>query len=108
MKLYIDDWRNPPGDDWIVARNYDEAIKILETGLVSEISFDHDLGELKSGYDIVCWIETKLFTKEWTFVPSMSVHSMNPVGRRNIEMVINAINRFFDPNHGEERSETQA
>lgn len=100
MKLFIDDLRYPPNDDWIIARTYDEAIKILETGLVSEISFDHDLGNEnvvseKSGYDIVCWIEQKLFTGEWTFIPKMSVHSMNPVGRRNIQMVIDTINRFM-------------
>lgn len=97
MKLFIDDWRNPPDDTWIVARDYDEAIKCLETGLISEISFDHDLGIGKSGYDIVCWIEMKLFTHEWSFVPKMSVHSMNPVGRKNIEMVINAITTHFVP-----------
>lgn len=96
MKLFIDDIRMPPDDSWVVARNYDEAIRILDTGIVSEISFDHDLGNSleKTGYNIVCWIEMKLFTGEWAFVPKMSVHSMNPVGRRNIQTVIDQINRF--------------
>jgi hypothetical protein len=96
MKLWIDDIRTPnPPEVWIIARNYREATCILECfepGLISEISFDHDLGlDSKSGYDIVCWIEEKIVTGEWTFVPKMVVHSANPVGRANIERAIRAI-----------------
>ena len=36
-----------------------EAIRLLETGAVDEISLDHDLGddERGTGYDVVRWIE---------------------------------------------------
>ena len=37
----------------------DEAIALLESGAVEELSLDHDLGddERGTGYDVVLWIE---------------------------------------------------
>jgi len=43
-RLFIDDLRNPASPGWVVARDSDTAIKILEArGCPAEISFDHDL-----------------------------------------------------------------
>jgi hypothetical protein len=96
MKLFIDDIRNPPDQDWIVARSYNEAITILETGIISVVSLDHDLGEEKTGYDIICWIEEKLMTGAWVFVPEIFIHSANPVGRKNILRAYDSILRYME------------
>jgi hypothetical protein len=42
MKLYVDDLRKCP-EGWTLARNNTEAIRLLATGYVEEISIDHDI-----------------------------------------------------------------
>ncbi len=42
MKVYLDDERPTPSG-WISVRWPDEAIALLETGMVTDISLDHDL-----------------------------------------------------------------
>ena len=44
MRVYLDDERNTPAG-WVRVYWPDEAIALLEAGLVSEISLDHDLGD---------------------------------------------------------------
>jgi hypothetical protein len=43
-RLYIDDIRNPPDDDWIITRTITGAIRVLATMEVDTISLDHDMG----------------------------------------------------------------
>ena len=43
MKVYLDDLRTPP-DGWVLVQWPEEAIELLETGEVTELSLDHDLG----------------------------------------------------------------
>ena len=42
LKLYVDDWRPAP-EGWHLARSNSEAIRILATQQVSEVSLDHDI-----------------------------------------------------------------
>lgn len=42
MKLFVDDLRKPP-DGWEVARTNTDAIRILATCPVDEVSLDHDI-----------------------------------------------------------------
>lgn len=42
MKLYVDDLRKCP-DGWVLARSVTEAIRILATQSVDEVSLDHDI-----------------------------------------------------------------
>ncbi len=42
MKLYVDDLRRCP-EGWELARTNTEAIRLLSTGYVEEISIDHDI-----------------------------------------------------------------
>ena len=47
-RIYLDDVRTPIDKDWIIARNYDEFVRIVSTyGLenIKTISLDHDLGD---------------------------------------------------------------
>ena len=48
MKVYLDDGRKTP-DGWYRVYWPDEAIELLKTGKVTEISFDHDLGDDERG-----------------------------------------------------------
>ena len=83
MKLFVDDLRNPPDQTWIIARSSEIALKMCAATWPSELALDHDLGGedtvmvfLKGLYEM--WDETRP-------IPSWSIHSGNPVGRKNIE-----------------------
>lgn len=116
-KLFLDDIRNP-GDcvlymrpfeiymeKWDVVRNFDEFVKyILDNGVPSIISFDHDLADEhyspymndqkkynrlysqfreKTGNDCARWL-CEYCVENSIPLPKYLVHSMNPVGRDNI------------------------
>lgn len=95
MRIFLDDERNPTGLGWKIIRTAEEAIKLIKTGKVTEISFDHDLGQGKSGYDVARFIEEGAFNGNikriiWT------VHSFNPVGSKNIIRAMKSADRFWD------------
>jgi len=66
MRVFLDDERTTP-EGWVRVYWPDEAIALLESGAVEELSLDHDLGddERGTGYDVVLWIE-----KPWPFADS--------------------------------------
>lgn len=91
-------------EKWIIARNYNEFVKIIETnGLPKLVSFDHDLGiehyknqngiinydkfEEKTGYDCAKWLCNYCQEHNLKF-PDYYVHTMNPVGSINIKSYI--------------------
>ena len=94
MKLFVDDIRNPPDGTWLIARDYNRAIEILQSYNCSIISLDHDLGTDQSGYDIAKWIEKQVFLHQIQ-APEILCHSQNPVGKKNILAVGEAIERFL-------------
>ena len=98
IKLYLDDIREPDDADYVVVRSFDEATNfVLERGVPEFISFDHDLGcsddgQINpSGYDFARWlVESDIsglitIPDDFTF----AIHSQNPVGSKNIEMLLN-------------------
>lgn len=101
VKVFLDDERPTP-DGWVRAFTASEAIELLTTGQVTELSLDHDLGpeEAGTGYDVCLWVEEKVFSQDFCienpFVPPiMSVHSANPVGRQRMEFAIQMIYHHF-------------
>lgn len=91
MKIYLDDMRSLPlalkEDGWILVRTYKKVIEHLKTGEVTALSLDHDLGGLKTGYDVLLWIEEKVF-EEWFLLPIIEIHTMNlPARMRMIQEV---------------------
>ena len=86
--IWIDDVRPAPeGFHW--CKTYEEAIKVIDCYASDEygiymISFDHDLGEEKSGYDVA-----KYIVENHIPVQLYRVHSMNPVGVHNITHLLN-------------------
>lgn len=97
-KLYLDDIRSPKDPTFVVSRSVEDAKKFVETcGMPNFISFDHDLGidmkgnVLSSGYDLAKWLVEMdmdgiyVFPNDFAF----DVHSMNPVGSKNIRDFMN-------------------
>ena len=98
MKLWIDDCRVPPQNgNWTTwAKTFDEAMRYIRVNWydITDISFDHDLGHnCKTGYDILCVIEKECADGRY-FTGNLHIHSANPVGRKNMEAVINSIFRL--------------
>lgn len=93
MRVYLDDERQTP-EGWIRVYWPEEAIELLSTGNVEEISLDHDLGddEHGTGYDVVLWIEEAVIVRDF-IPPKMTVHSANSSARIKMEAGIANIYR---------------
>jgi hypothetical protein len=117
--LYLDDVRIPKTDSWEVVRNYDEFVAHIKmNGLESYevISLDHDLGEgamveyytnvkpnyeldykripEKTGMDCARYLVAEAMNKKIP-LPTIYVHSANPIGAANI---IGYVNNYFRNN----------
>ena len=91
-KLFLDDERFPVSEDFIIARNYDEAVNLIEkNGIPIFISFDHDLGKSKTGYDFCKYLIDYCIDNNVKMC-EYYVHSQNPVGRENIIKYIENFN----------------
>ena len=91
-RLYLDDLRpTPEGFDRVY--NYEEFVAYLERkGLPDFISFDHDLGEDLSGYDCAKYLVDYCLAHQLP-LPNYQVHSQNPVGKENIERLLENFRR---------------
>ena len=94
MKVYLDDERPVP-DGWTLARWPEDAIALLKTGQVTDISLDHDLGDDAhgTGYDVILWIEEEVATNQF-IPPNITVHSANTSARQKMELGIASIQRY--------------
>lgn len=88
MKLYLDDLREPKTTGWVIVRDAETALKLFKTGLITEMSLDHDLGEnTPSGYDFLKEVEELVITQGYT-LPPCNIHSANPVGVARMNQVL--------------------
>ncbi len=90
VKIWLDDIRPAP-EGWIHAKSVLEAIKLFKEHYpdISDMSLDHDLGDDMDGIKLVLWMaENGLWPRQ-----KPRVHSMNPVGRTNMEALIE---RYFE------------
>ena len=91
-KLYLDDTRTPPSDEWTLARDMEEAICLIaDLGAPSVVSFDHDLGVNRrgikpSGLEFAKWLCEQDMCGQVVFPDDFKffVHSANPQGAANI------------------------
>ncbi|NOK06143.1 MULTISPECIES: cyclic-phosphate processing receiver domain-containing protein [Myxococcus] len=100
MKVYLDDERATP-DGWVRVWWPEEAISLLESGQVTELSLDHDLGDDAhgTGYDVLLWLEEAVATRG--FVPPRGqVHSANSSARQKMTLAIARIERFVQEGQG--------
>ncbi len=109
-RIFLDDLRPCPSG-WTLARTVEEVKHHLETGVVMDLSLDHDLGACDAciaanvhvgtmqtaettffmtcphhptGTDLVLWMAD---TDRWS-VNIPTVHSMNPVGAARMRGII--------------------
>ncbi len=91
VKLFLDDLRPTPKDFQRVY-TYDEFVAFITVhGIPTYISFDHDLGPGKTGYDCAKFLVDYCLDHDITNI-NFSVHSQNPVGKQNIEGLLNNFN----------------
>jgi len=102
--LFIDDERNPEDVTWMdlseiwkhpvtIARSMEQVEDIVRNvGFPAFISFDHDLGEKEpTGKDIANWlIGCDLDNDSMPSDFSYCVHSKNPVGKENIQGLLDS------------------
>lgn len=95
MKLWIDDVRQPPSDDWIWCKSVNGAKAMIimyehqyQTDTIT-IDLDHDAGEFEiNGGDyinLLNWLEEEQCVDTGYF---FHIHSMNPVGIQNMRNII--------------------
>ena len=91
LRVFLDDERPTP-EGWTRVYWPYEAIKLLESGQVDELSLDHDLGddERGTGYDVILWMEEAVALRGFK-PPKIVVHSANPAARERMEAGIRAI-----------------
>jgi len=118
--LFLDDVRLPNHVTWVelppnqhysLVRNYQEFVDLITLrGLPKFVTYDHDLADKhyghglkdddipydqyseKTGYDCAKWLVEYCMNKGVKH-PPYQVHSMNPVGKRNIISYIDSYNK---------------
>lgn len=103
--------------EWVIVRSYDQFVKcIQENGLPVLVSFDHDLAEPhyhesmfkdgkvymkyletvseKTGMDCVKWMVDYCMDNSLK-LPQWLTHSMNPVGRKNMDAYLTNFEAFL-------------
>lgn len=96
MKVYLDDLRTAP-EGWVHVLWPDEVIDLLQTGEVTELSLDHDLGDDNrgTGYDVLVWIEEAIAMHGFV-PPVINVHSANPAAVQRMEAALRSIAKRLD------------
>lgn len=96
--LFIDDERFPIDPNSTIARSSTEAVWLVKKlGIPKHINFDHDLGGDDTSMKFLQWLENELIDrslvlpKDFTY----SVHSQNPIGKKNIEGKMEMYIRHF-------------
>ena len=91
MKVFLDAGRQA-AEGWVSVRWPEETIAQLETGTVTQISLDHDLGddERGTGYDVLLWIEEADFMRKFS-PPSITIHSANAPARIKMLSAVDSI-----------------
>jgi hypothetical protein len=94
MRVFLDDTREAP-EGWVRVLWPEEAIRLLETREVVEISLDHDLGNdaRGTGYDVILWIEEAVACRGFC-VPKITIHSANTSARQKMELGVSSILRL--------------
>ena len=98
MRIYLDDIRDPPkGRSELqydaICRTAKAALALIDTGEVTYISFDHDLGGTLTGYDVAKRIEELTVIRPAFVPPRYDVHSANPAGADNIKAAMRSAHK---------------
>lgn len=98
MRVFLDDERSTP-EGWVRVYWPDEAVELLVSGSVEELSLDHDLGDdaRGTGYDVVLWIEEAVALRRFK-PPKIVVHSANSSAKEKMLAGIQSIERLAAKN----------
>ena len=122
--LFLDDFRQPKDTfdytgnpiyvdkKWLVVRSHDEFVKCIEeNGVPHTVSFDHDLADEhytqeqvipyteykeKTGFHCAIWLINYCMDNKLKLPTGILIHSMNPVGSKNIKSVFSTYNRVMN------------
>jgi hypothetical protein len=105
MRVWLDDERNPSdpkiiegfgsAPDMVWVYTVEEAIALLETGEVTWISLDNDLGYgLTEGYKVALWLEERAYMGEIKPL-IVKAHTQNPVRRNEMRIAIRNMNKYW-------------
>ncbi len=94
----------PENVEWIIVRNSEEFINAWWDLSINYkdfvVSFDHDIQEFKEGFEITGYALLKLVLARTHIygleVPTCYFHSMNPVGKENMEAYYNNFVTFYN------------
>lgn len=77
---------------WV--KTYEDFVNFIEEWphFPDAICFDHDLGEGKSGYDCAKYLVEFCMNHNLP-LPKFNIHSMNSVGKENIQSLLNNFNK---------------
>lgn len=105
MRLFVDDLRPCP-EEWLLARNYWQAIELLEKHWdeLEVVSLDHDIASFREGKEytgshLADWIENKARDKAIRF--QVLLHSSNPVGSEYMFRVLSSLTTAYRINSRE-------
>lgn len=96
--LFLDDERNPEDVKWItypeniewtIIRTYDEFIKEVKYNHFDILSFDHDIQDFSKGSELTGYDCLKYYCNHVGHICSITIHSMNPIGKANMLMYWN-------------------
>ena len=101
LMIFLDDERNPPLGNWLVARDAAQFRALLKNHEPSIISFDHDLGcdergaELPSGQHCMRLLIDEAMDHPAAFdhLRLVILHCANPVGRANMRGLLESAQR---------------
>ncbi|GBF17613.1 hypothetical protein Br6_05020 [Rhodococcus sp. Br-6] len=82
IRLWVDDLRPAP-DRWLHVTTSAQAISVLRTGRVVELSLDHDLGGDETAVPVVDWM-----AEHGVWPAIVRVHTDNPAGRNRLKGTI--------------------
>jgi len=93
-KLYLDDMRDSP-KGWDRVHTAQECVNSLITQKYDTVSLDHDLGENQlTGYDVLAWLEETVRKHKDFKIPTIFIHTDNPVGRIRMVQALESIWRI--------------
>jgi hypothetical protein len=99
IKLFLDDIHNPPDSSWTLARTAKEAISILSSNNVIELSLDHDLNDGDDGIAVAKFLEEQAYYDKLNPILKINLHTDNPVGRNNMKAAINGAIKYWQKNY---------
>ena len=104
LRIWLDDMRDLPimpsyrsKDEWwnIHCKTAESAIWLIKGGNVRAISFDHDLGTKKNGYDVAKFIEKQAALGILDKIDYL-IHSGNPVDSQNIDAAMKSAHKYWE------------